>query len=115
MARAKSGGGIRGNKNVNVRVKAGPPRTDIVSPSAVSNLGESLNYKRPALIKGTAKQVPSGNDVAASTVCGPGGSRNIYPTGFQALSGKVSQGEGKIGPNAGKDILSEFGPEKSRG
>jgi hypothetical protein len=67
------------------------------------------------LIKGTAPQVRSGNDVAASTVCRPGGSRTIYRSGFQALSGKVSQGEGKIGGNAGKDILSEFGPEKSRG
>jgi hypothetical protein len=95
MAKAKSGGGIRGNKVRQVGVRTGPPRTDVVSVEAVSELGARTAFPKPDLIKGTAPQVRSGNDVAASTICGPGGSRTIYKSGFQALSGKVSQGEGE--------------------
>jgi hypothetical protein len=112
-SKAKSGGGYSSNKRREVPVRTGPPRTDVVSVEAVSELGARTAFPKPDLIKGTAPQVRSGNDVAASTVCGPGGSRTIYKTGFQSLRGPVSQGEGNIG--AGKDILSEFGPEKSRG
>lgn len=113
--KARSGGGYLSNKHRSVGIRTGPARTDVVSVEAVSDLGQRTAFPKPDLIKGTAPQVRSGNDVAASTVCRPGGSRTIYRSGFQALSGKVSQGEGKIGGNAGKDILSEFGPEKSRG
>jgi hypothetical protein len=113
--KARSGGGATSNKLRQVPVRTGPPRTDKVSVAATGMLGQSINFQRPELIKGTAPQVPSGNDVAASTVCGPGGSRTIYKSGFQALTGKPSPGEGKIGPSAGKDILSEYGPDKRRG
>ena len=93
--KARSGGGLTVNKLRQVGVKAGPARTDVVSVEAVSGLGTRTAFPKPDLIKRTAPQVRSGNDVAASTVCGPGGSRTIYRTGFQALSGKVSQGEGE--------------------
>jgi hypothetical protein len=107
--------GIQSNKLKEVGVKVGPPRTNIVSPEAVSELGMRTAFKKPDLYKGTAPQVRSGNDVAASTVCGPGGSRTVYERGISGVHGKASPGEGKIGPNAGRDILSEYGPEKSRG
>jgi hypothetical protein len=82
----------------------------------VSDLGARTAYKKAPLVKATPNEVvPPGNLLAASCPQGPGGGRDIYRSGFQALSGKVSQGEGKIGGNAGKDILSDFGPEKSRG
>ena len=113
--KARSGGGIRSNKVRQIGNRVGPPRTNVISPQAVTELGMATNWPRQPLVKGTAPQVRSGNDVAATTVCGPGGSRTIYKSGYQDLHGKVSQGEGKIGGNAGKDILSEFGPERSRG
>jgi hypothetical protein len=93
--KATSGGGIRGNKVRQVGYRSGPPRTEVISPSGVADLGASINYPRQPLVKGTAPQVRSGNDVAASTVCGPGGSRTIYKFGTEGVHGKVSQGEGK--------------------
>jgi hypothetical protein len=111
----RSGGGLTVNKLRQVGVKAGPARTDVVSVEAVSDLGMRTAYARPDLFKRTAEQVRSGNDVAASTVRGPGGSRTIYKSGYQDLHGKASPGEGRIGPNAGRDILSDFGPEKKVG
>jgi hypothetical protein len=113
--KANSGGGLRGNKVRNVGIRTGPPRTNVVSVQAASELGQRTAFAKPDLYKGTAAQVPMGNETSANIKCGPGGGRTIYKTGFQQLSGPVSQGEGKIGGNAGKDILSEFGPEKSRG
>jgi hypothetical protein len=91
MKKIKSGGGYNSNKRVETKVRAGPARTNIVDKTAVSHLGNAIgshiteggDVKRPKypIVKGTAPQVRSGNDVAASTVCGPGGSRNIYKTG----------------------------------
>jgi hypothetical protein len=108
--KAKSGGGYSSNKRREVGVRTGPPRTDVVSVEAVSELGARTAFPKPGLIKGTVPQVRSGNDVAESTVCGPGGSRTVYRTGYQALRGPVSQGEGErkgkadVGPRA---ILGE--------
>jgi hypothetical protein len=94
--KAKSGGGITMSKNVRPKIKAGPPRTEVISPSGVAAIGASINYPRQPLVKGTAPQVPSGNQVAAETVCGPGGSRTVYKSGYQDLHGKASPGEGGI-------------------
>ena len=117
MAKAKSGGGIRGNKNVRVNVKAGPPRSNKYDPGVIDMQGQSLAFARPPLVKGTMPQVPSGNAVAASTQCGPGGSRTIYARGVQGTHGAPAKGEpgitGTMRPSgAGKDILNEFGPNK---
>jgi hypothetical protein len=114
MARAKSGGGIRGNKNVNVRVKAGPPRTEVISPSGVAAIGASISYPRQPLVKGTAPQVKSGNQVAAETVCGPGGSRTIYRTGYQDLHGKASPGEGRMQGAVDRGNRAILGEPKSK-
>jgi hypothetical protein len=122
MAKIISGGGITGNKVKSVGVKAGPPRTNVISPRGVSQLGystgsmmngpASFTSKNSAfpMKAGTASQVPSGNAVAASTVCGVGGSRTIYKSGTQQVHGPVVQGQSP----GRRDILSEFGPE-SRG
>jgi hypothetical protein len=92
--KARSGGGITSNQLRRVCVKAGPPHTNKVSVAATDALGQQLAYKRPDLIKGTMPKVPMGNAVAAQTVCGPGGSRTIYKSGYQSSTGPVSQGEG---------------------
>jgi hypothetical protein len=112
--KATSGGGISGNKRKEVGYKGGKRTLDAVSVQAVSELGAAVGYKRAPLVKATPNdRVELGNTLAASAVCGPGGSRTIYKTGYQDLRGPVSRGEGKIG--TGKDILSEFGPEKKVG
>jgi hypothetical protein len=110
-SKARSGGGITSNKRREVGVRVGPPRTDVVSVGGVSELGARTAVPRQDLIKRTAPQVRSGNDVAETTVCGPGGSRNIYPSGFQALSGKVSPGEGGIRGAADRGSRAILGPQ----
>jgi hypothetical protein len=116
-----SGGGISSNKLVRVGVRTGPANTNKISPRGVSQLGYatgsmmkgpgSFSSKNSALPinAGVASQVPSGNAVAASTVCGVGGSRTVYKTGTQMLHGKVAG----PAPIQGREILGAFGPETS--
>jgi hypothetical protein len=115
-SKATSGGGIQSNKRREIGYRGGKRTLDDVSVQAVSELGARTAVKRAPLVKATPNDfVEMGNTLAAACPQGPGGGRTVRPHGFQALSGPVSQGEGRIGGNAGKDILSEFGPEKSRG
>ena len=48
-------------------------------------------YKGPSF-----NPVPQGNEVAASTVCGVGGSRTVYKTGVQGQHGSVNPGGPRI-------------------
>ena len=63
-------------------------------------VGETL-YNRSAP---TFDPVPQGNAVAASTVCGPGGSRTVYARGVQGTHGQANPGK----PMAGGDPLSPW-------
>ena len=50
-----------------------------------------------------------GNEVAQSTVCGPGGSRNLYgKSGTQGQQGAANQGQA---PAKNHDILRDYGPD----
>ena len=97
----------------------GHPGTKI-SPRGVSQIGSSMgNHSmdnagkkltksvepvRQGLVPiGGPHGVPLGVEVAASTVCGPGGSRSVSKSGSQ--HGLVTN----PAPIGGKDILSEFG------
>jgi hypothetical protein len=117
-----TGGGIQSSKRVEVGVRGGKPTTNVISPRGVSEYGYATPGKMrqgahsgvntSQLVKtGTASQVPSGNAVAASTVCGVGGSRTIYKSGGQGIHGAPVQGS----TPAPKDILSEYGPETTDG
>jgi hypothetical protein len=120
MAKSTSGGGISSNKLVCVGVKGGSRTTQVVSPRGVSQLGiaQGGKLRREGSFTGinTANNVfegnkpaatQMGNAVAASTVCGVGGSRTIYKTGYQSMHGDPVQGS----TPAPKDILSQFGPD----
>jgi hypothetical protein len=112
MSKARNGGGIQSNKLVNVGVKAGPPRTNIVSPASASQLGRSVAFKRDPLPIGTASQVPLGNQLATNVgKGGPGAGRDVHRSGSQGQHGPAVSGHS---PER-RDILSEFGPEKSKG
>jgi hypothetical protein len=113
-----SGGGLTSNKLVRPGVKAGPPSTNKINPRGVSQYGYATGsmisdgaytIKNSALPvrEGTAGQVAMGNKVAASTVCGVGGSRTIYRTGGQGTQGPVVPGNAK----EGRSIFAEFPPE----
>jgi hypothetical protein len=92
MKKLGTGGGS--NKQVNVGVKAGPARTNIVSPTSASQLGQSVAFKRDPLPIGTGAQVPLGNQLATNVgKGGPGTGRTVMPCGFQSLHGPVNKGE----------------------
>jgi hypothetical protein len=120
---AKGDQGISSKNVVRPNVKTGRGNLG-VSVGSVSQLGnkignhvtadggKSTNYRGEGPIhQGPAlRPVEMGNAVAASTVCGPGGSRTIYKSGSQD-----QYGSGGAPKPSGREILSEFGPESSRG
>jgi hypothetical protein len=63
--------------------------------------GETL-YNRSA---GTFDPVPYGNAVAATTTCGPGGSRRVMGSGSQGTHGAVT-GNTRSAPRSG-DVMSK--------
>src|SRR5262245_39669646 len=116
-----SGGGIKSRQHVKVGVKAGAGNADVIDPRGVSQYGYATGSKLAKTgsytLKNTAvpvfggvrAQVPSGNAVAASTVCGVGGSRTIYRSGYQSTHGPVVPGNapGK------RSIFDQYPPEVS--
>src|SRR5262245_10088871 len=111
MAKARSGGGITSNKLVRPSVKVGPPSTNKVNPERVAQIGAETQFTKPPLITGTMPQVPLGNAVALNVGAGgPGTGRTIYKTGSQSQHGPAI---GLTKPT-GRDILSQFGPDKSK-
>jgi hypothetical protein len=99
------------NKFVSPSVKAGPPRTNIVSPASTNQLGASVAFKPDPLPIGTASQVPLGNAVALNSKSAPGQGRTVQKSGSQGLHGPVAGAPRPMGP----DILSQYGPEKGKG
>jgi hypothetical protein len=117
---AKSGGGIGMNKNVSGKVYGGSRTTQVVSPRGVSQLGAAQGgkLKREGSFTGVNSSLPvfegnkpaatqMGNAVAASTVCGVGGSRTVYKTGTQMTHGPVRG----PAPVQGREILGAYGPD----
>jgi hypothetical protein len=117
MTKIVSGGGYTSNKLVQSQKWKQEPRAKAVSVPAVAALGRSEQYRKPPLEQGAGYStkpqgstgVPGKYNAATS---GPGSGRTIYKSGGQSLYGPVNPGIGKGAP---RDILSEFGPEKSKG
>ena len=114
----RSGGGITGCNVVSPPYRTGGPGR-VQNVKGVSQVGQALgNHATDGtrIMKGVAVTTVGapiggtklGNAVAASTVCGPGGSRSVMATGSQQQHGMP---EGRAAPQ-GRDILSDFGPEK---
>jgi hypothetical protein len=126
MAQSKSGGGggYGSRQHVETSVRTGM-RARQMRQAGVSQIGEAVGshatnkadtgYRgdpvhgsfRPS---GSPGGVKLGNEVAAATKAGPGGSREILKSGSQGLQGAVA---GSVQPK-GRDILGAFGPEISK-
>ena len=106
----RSGGGLTSNKLVRPPVKTGAPSSNKVSPGGVDQLGQKMAVRTAfePLYVGKGAQIPLGNAVAASTVCGPGGSRTIMRAGSQAQHGAPVRSDRP----QGRDILGAFGPDR---
>ena len=98
----RPGGGIKSRVNVERRVRTGAPR-ERIRHSGVAQIGQRVGDHvtnqgatgyggiNPF---GAGQGYPSklGNEVAATTVCGVGGSRTIYKTGVQSQHGAPAPG-----------------------
>jgi hypothetical protein len=98
--KAKSGGGIAGNKVVRPKPVAGRDNR-AVNPGGADQLGAATANKRSSVPlmggPGYKPNVSDGNYLAFTTECKPGGSRTTYPSGFQSLHGKPVQAERDTG------------------
>jgi hypothetical protein len=74
----------------------------VTNSGATGYKGETL-YNRSAP---TFDPVRYGNEVAATTVCGVGGSRTIHSTGGQGIHGDVAGSRGNPAPRSG-DVMSK--------
>jgi hypothetical protein len=89
-----TGGGILGNKNVNVGVRTGSPNK-ATSPAAASQLGQSTAFKKEQCDTGRAYDgAKLGNAKALDVGKGsPGADRTIHKSGSQNQWGPPNQGE----------------------
>jgi hypothetical protein len=85
--RAKSGGGITSNKFVQVGVKGGSPRANVISPGGADQQGQAMGKRsavQPLMAGTAAAPVPLGNAVATNVGAGgPGKGRTIHESGSQ--------------------------------
>jgi hypothetical protein len=113
------GGGIASNKVVQKPVRTGTG-SQSARPAGVAQIGNAwgnhatsqgrTNYTGERLHNDRNYQPTKfGNEIAANTTCGPGGSRTVYKTGSQD-----QYGSGGPPKPAGRDILGAFGPETSK-
>ena len=113
MNKIKSGGGLTSNKLVRPNVRTGQPYKG-TSPAAADYLGQATAFPKEQVEVGPAYTGSKlGNELALNVKGGgPGTGRTVHHCGSQGTHGSVNPGHS---PPAGRDILSEFGPEKRRG
>jgi hypothetical protein len=114
-----AGGGINSRVNKSVSVRTGAPARGI-SPGATSQFGSSVGnhatdrakstgYRGERYLEGKTPAggaVRLGNEVAASTVCGVGGSRTVMRSGGQGQHGATNPGQPN--PGANKPVFPGF-------
>jgi hypothetical protein len=111
----RPGGGIASKQHVETRVRTGSG-SHSTNPGYVSQLGNKVGshttnkgdsgYRGEIFHTGKSFQpAPFGNEIAARTSCGPGGSRTVYSAGAQGIQGAVNPGLPR--PNAQRDALEQ--------
>jgi hypothetical protein len=114
MAKSKAGGGYRSKNVVEKPVKVGQ-RAEEIRHQGVAQIGSSLGDKATdhsgrlrnsvEAVRGSPRPTGSpgsfdlGNEVAARTVCKPGGSREVSKSGSQGQHGSVNPGQPRPGAN----------------
>jgi hypothetical protein len=89
-----TGGGIQGNKNVNVGVKTGAPSKGS-SPAAAGQIGASTAFKRDQVDAQRGYDgAKLGNELATNVgKGGPGTGRTVMPCGSQGTHGAPAPGK----------------------
>ncbi len=99
----KAGGGIRSKNVTRKPMRQGSPREGVHIGGA-SQIGakvgdhttehrQSSGYRGESLITGQGFPSRLGNQIAEETKAGPGGSRDIYKSGFQQTHGPTNPGQ----------------------
>jgi hypothetical protein len=112
MARSSgAGGGINSNKLVTKPQPKTEPLAKAITPGRADMQGQALTFNPGPLYSGKGFNSTKAGQ-PNSMVSGPGGGRVLYGQGgTQGTHGAVNRGEGPNNPP--RDILSEFGPEKT--
>jgi hypothetical protein len=110
MSKARSGGGITGNKVVQSRGVVTGTNAKGVSPQSAARIGMQVITTTGPMVVGGPISKPLGNELAKNVGAGgPGSGRTVYPTGTQSK-------QPVPGPMpAGRDILRDFGPDAKGG
>src|SRR5262245_2900464 len=120
-----SGGGITSNKLVTSKGYKTEPVANKASPAGAGQLGAAVQFRKEPLIQGPgynppgvpATGVPGKYNAALQ---GPGSQRTICRSGGQSQYGSPAPSAVNRAPdrsatgNRGRDILSDFGPERDR-
>jgi len=114
----RTGGGINSKVNVSPSVRTGRDANKI-SPEGVAQIGAAVQFPRKPLVQGTGGYgVKYGNEVALNVgKGGPGTGRTVHASGSQGQHGPAAQGARDTAPDTpatkpGRDILSDYGPER---
>jgi hypothetical protein len=116
---AKGNQGIRSKNVTHKPVRTGAQR-ERIRVAGIAQLGQMqgnhamgradrLPYSGVEAFGGTGFKSELGNTLAAKTKCGPGGSREVMPSGSQCMTGPVNPGQ-PLTPK--REIFPGFGPRK---
>jgi hypothetical protein len=122
MAMKGSGGGGYGSRVVTERPVRTGSGSFSTTPGYVGQLGnkqgshvtrgEDSTYRGEPMHVGRTLPTMFGNGVAARTQCGPGGSREVLPSGGQGTHGGVNRGNPRPVPS--RHIIESYGPDYRR-
>jgi hypothetical protein len=108
MAKLTGGGS---NKFVQPSIRTGSGSKGS-SPGAADQIGQSTAFKKEKIDAGPGyNPTKYGNEIALNSKSAPGQGRTTHYCGSQGTHGPVNPGNSV----PAKDILSSFGPEKSKG
>ena len=113
MVKVVSGGGYNSNKTVHSQGFKSEPVSRKGSPAGVNQMGVATAFKKEPITSGKGYEPASMPKTGSrgefnSAAAGPGSGRTIYKHGTQTANAPAT------GMPAGRDTLSEFGPERRR-
>ena len=114
MVKVVSGGGIGSNKYVTSKSAKVEPVSRKASPAGAAQLGAAVQFKKEPLVQGKGYSPGDKGSTGLSGTYnpareGPGSGRTTYRSGSQSATPQAQE------MPAGRNTLSEFGPEKRGG
>jgi hypothetical protein len=121
-----SGGGFNSRVVKHDRKVKSEPVAHKASPAGAAQQGMAVQFRKEPLQQGPGsgyQQKPCGPTGVPgkynAATSGPGSMRTVHPSGSQSQYGPVAQGSRNTAPDVpatkgGRDILSDYGPEKRR-